>query len=434
MEAIEIRTPIYHTQPSVQRQLTVLADSNLEQRNKDNLHAFAQYLLAKGTGKSRLAKMLCLLRRLCSMVNKPLITLEKRDVEALVAAINQTETWKEHTKSDYRRAIKQFFRWYEDEDPRLRSSAEVREQTKRLYTYVSRNIKCKVKQKTIDYGNIITDEDAQKLITKGCSTTMERAMVAFLHESGCRVGELLGLRLKDIERKDRHYMIALDGKTGPRRIPIIQSVPYIEQWIQDHPFKDNKNALLWVSTHSGRHYHKQIRYYGVVKILESCAEKAGYCKTSQKQYHSKNGTECQYKIRHDFTKQINPHWFRHSRATILAPKYSEAVLCQLMGWVPGSNQVRTYVHMGAGQVEDKFLQINGIKREEQVTTTHQFCVCGSINTGVASYCYRCGNALNTGVIVQEQAATTEALGQLSRIMGDPALLQRFQELLKNTEK
>lgn len=403
----EIRTPIYECQTTVQKQLALLAAWEGPEANKEAARGFAQYLLAKGVGKVRLAKLLWVVRNLCGLSEKPLTELGKRDLEALVAIINQEEKWSDHTKSDYRRCIKQFFKWYEEEDPRLQGTPEEREKALRLYKYVFKDIKSKPKPKIIDYSNIITDKDARQLIEKGCRESMERAMVAFLHETGCRVGEHLGVRIKDIERKERHALVMVDGKTGKRRIPILQSLPWIDQWLQDHPFKDNPNALLWVSTHHGPHFHKPLRYYGVVRLLDRVFERAGV------------------------KKQSNPHWFRHSRATILAPKYSEAVLCEIMGWVSGSIQVRTYVHMGAGQVENNFLQVHGIKPVEEAEPLSQFCICGTTNTGTSRYCFKCGNALTVATVIEDghkkNLAIDEALDLFTKIVSNPELKKQFEE-------
>lgn len=411
----EVRTPIYFKKDTyLARQQALLTAWKGNTEDKEALQGFYQHLFAKGAGKARVGKVMCLLRKTAELAPKSLRNMERKDMEYLVALINQSELWKENTKSDYRRALKQFYRWYENEDLRLiEGNSTEREAAKRLYKYLQTEVPSKPKRQSLDYSGILTDQDAQLLIAKGCQTSFERATIAVLHESGCRIGEFLGMRICDLQRKDRHGMMKVDGKTGERRIPLVQSLPYLEQWLQDHPYKDNPNALLWISTHVGRYYLQPLRYLGIKRLLERVADRAG------------------------LKKKHNAHWFRHSRATILAPQYSEAVLCKIMGWSIGSAQVRTYVHLGASQVENAFLKHHGIAPEERTKPDVQFCVCGTTNTASARYCFKCGNALNIATIVDDElkktAAIDEALHLFADIMSNPELRKQFEEYKRNKE-
>ena len=39
--------------------------------------------------------------------------------------------------------------------------------------------------------------------------------------------------------------ILVSGKTGSRHIPLINSIPYLKDWLEDHPEKNNANAYLF---------------------------------------------------------------------------------------------------------------------------------------------------------------------------------------------
>lgn len=408
----EVRTEIYFRKgDQYQNALRALENWKGSQKNKDLIKRFQQHLFAKGTGKRRVAKVTWELRKACDYLNNDLETASYNDIQALIALVNQDEHYSEVTKSDYRRAIKSLFRWYEVEDPRLNDNKKVvREEARRVYQFIDKYVKATYKKRKLDYSNILTDDDLKNLIDKGCANLMEKAFISVLHETGCRIGEILGIRLKDIERKNNHAMIKVDGKTGERRVPIIQSLPWLLRWIDEHPSKDNNNALLWVSKHNGWN-NKPLRYAGIQKLLSRVF------------------------IRADIKKKHNPHWFRHSRATIIAPKYSEQVLCKIMGWSLGSKQVQTYVHMGAGQVEDAFLENHGLEEPEKKQPKITICVCGCTNTPDAKYCYKCGKALSVATFYAEEQsknqAIDEAFGFMARIMTDPALKEKFEEYVRS---
>jgi len=65
----------------------------------------------------------------------------------------------------------------------------------------------------------------------------------------CRPHELLKLKIKDIVFKTnsegyQYAEVLVNGKTGTRSIPLIDSIPYLKDWIYDHPQGSNTNAPL----------------------------------------------------------------------------------------------------------------------------------------------------------------------------------------------
>ena len=73
------------------------------------------------------------------------------------------------------------------------------------------------------------------MLIGACKTPRDRAVIAILSTFGCRVGELLNLKYKDVELTDKETSwIAFDGKTGYRRCPFTsQSLchPYIVEYL-----------------------------------------------------------------------------------------------------------------------------------------------------------------------------------------------------------
>ena len=70
-------------------------------------------------------------------------------------------------------------------------------------------------------------------------------------DSAARPHELLKLRIKDVvfkltpDSKKQYAEILVNGKTGTRPIPLIDSIPYIKDWITNHhPQAGNPNSIL----------------------------------------------------------------------------------------------------------------------------------------------------------------------------------------------
>ena len=84
-------------------------------------------------------------------------------------------------------------------------------------------------------------------IFKVLSNARDKCYHAISRDSA-RPHEILKLRIKDIVFK-LHLIksickILVNGKTGTRHIPLINSIPYIKDWISQHPQGGNPNAYL----------------------------------------------------------------------------------------------------------------------------------------------------------------------------------------------
>jgi integrase len=79
-------------------------------------------------------------------------------------------------------------------------------------------------------------------------------------DTGCRPHEILGLRLEDVVFKlagNRQYAeVLVNGKTGSRSIPLINSIPYVKDYLDSHPQRTNPNAYFIFGT--GKSYGRKL--------------------------------------------------------------------------------------------------------------------------------------------------------------------------------
>jgi integrase len=77
--------------------------------------------------------------------------------------------------------------------------------------------------------------DDDVLFLKYCPNIRDRCYHAMAKDSSCRPSEILNIRIKDIVFKmagDRQYAeVVVCGKTGQRHIPLINSIPYVKDWL-----------------------------------------------------------------------------------------------------------------------------------------------------------------------------------------------------------
>jgi integrase/recombinase XerD len=87
------------------------------------------------------------------------------------------------------------------------------------------------------------------LFLKYCPNARDRCFHAMEIDLAGRPHELLNLRIGDIEFIEegghRYARIVLNGKTGQRTLALIDSIPYVAQWISLHPQQGNREAFLF---------------------------------------------------------------------------------------------------------------------------------------------------------------------------------------------
>jgi ribosomal protein L40E len=205
-------------------------------------------------------------------------------------------------------------------------------------------------------------------------------------------------------------VLLVNGKTGQRRVRVIASEPRLHQWIENHPFKDDPDAPLWITIGTNSRY--KIWNYGTAReVIKKIARKAG------------------------IKKRVYPHLFRHSRATHLANHLTEAQMKQYFGWVQGSDMASIYVHLSGRDVDNALLKLNGLevkeeKKEEQFKAL--MCPrCKARNSPDAKFCSNCGMCLDakTAVAIDELRAKADML--MNELVKNPEVLDA---LLKGIEK
>jgi len=188
--------------------------------------------------------------------------------------------------------------------------------------------------------DLLTEEEVLKLI-EACDRPRDKAIISLLFDSAIRRGELRGLDIKDIKIDGEIGTIEVDGKTGRRSVPISKSIPYLRDWINCHPFKDNPDSPLFISLKGNvgdRLNRETIRYVIIVA-----------------------------KKRAKISKNVFPHLFRHSRLTQLDKKgLSHTAMKYFAGWSKNSDMPSVYSHFSSQDTQEAVFQVDGVvKREEE---------------------------------------------------------------------
>ncbi len=90
--------------------------------------------------------------------------------------------------------------------------------------------------------------------------------------------------------------------------------------------------------------------------------------------------------------KVNPHNFRHSRATYLASHLTESQLNEYLGLVQGSKMASVYVHLSGRDLDKDLLRLYGLEPEDKKETqlkSVQCPHCRALNTTSARVCVNC---------------------------------------------
>jgi len=250
-------------------------------------------------------------------------------------------------------------------------------------------IKLKKPKDKLTREDLPTDEEVRKIIATCADSSRDKAMLSVHAEAGTRVGELLGMKIKDFTLDKYGGIIKVDGKSGVRPIRIVKSVPYLTKWLNDHPNKDNHESPMWVYIHASDTFGKPINYAGFNAILQKRVRQAG------------------------ITKRIHSHLFRHKEITDLANKLTESESRMRHGWEKNSLMPSKYTHLNQDDLDEKMLGLMGVKTPEEEQNPLRECVYCKINYPMETkFCDTCSRPLDITDAIQmekEQEERTRSL-------------------------
>ncbi len=198
-------------------------------------------------------------------------------------------------------------------------------------------------------------------------------------DTSCRPSELLNLRLEDLKFKSnsdgtkQYAEITINGKTGQRTVPLINSLPYIKEWILDHPSSSNPKEWIFISE-GKTSFGKKITRDGLLKHFQEFYRDKYYPNLIKSQNVPENDKAL---IRSILTKPINLYIFRHIALTEKSKILNEHMLRNHAGWSNTSKMPQVYIHHLGGASSKQLLTAYGIieKDKEQEEGTRKIILC-----------------------------------------------------------
>jgi integrase len=399
---MEKKRDIYKREERLQRYINYIrTDVSLFEADKQDILKFVDYMQREGKSSLRIISCLNALIQAKKVIRKPFRECSKEDIQHFINYL-EDNGYRLTSQLTYKSVIKQFFKvvygnneYYPDAVKWIRLKASKDKQRE---------------EEQLSYDQFLT-EDEVRLLIDTANTIQRKALIAVCYETGARPEELLNLRIKDILFDNKGAKVILRGKTVERVTRVIVYVSLLKQWLSIHPFKHDPNAYLWLSESSNCKW-KPISLQSADVMFREVMKKAG------------------------IQKRPRLYILRHSRATHLANKLTEAQMCAYFGWQLGTKVVQRYIHLAGVRTDDALLELAGVQvnKEESPALKVRYCKrCNEMLSPNHEFCIRCGYS-DKDVIANDNVSNSELVDRLNRLEDTLArLVSELKRMKENNE-
>jgi integrase len=392
----------------------------ISNKDKELLQQFQEHLNTQDLSTSRITRHLQCLKILAEYSEEPLLIDNRKQVNRLVAGINKNKIkdkeLSDSTKAEYRKSlikyVTDFLESMKFDIDKLDEEMNGDE--------LMKNITSTVPSKRPDPDRLPTPNTVRKLV-KNTSNTRDKAFIMSLWSTGGRIGELLGLKWKDLKFKQRNgeriaQVKFRDTKTNDsRKVPLRAGVVTLEKWKDESFESSNPESYIFHNFDNGN----QLTYNSAYKIIK----------------RSRKKSEIEENIK------TNPHSFRKARATFLASQgMNQANLCDYMGWVQGSDQAAVYIGLAESDKENSIMELAGLEvpedQQQRDLLPVRCHVCGELNSFERENCKSCSEILTTSEMFEQvkiEEATDELVYNVAMNEGgfsEDELREKAEELVK----
>ena len=289
----------------------------------------------------------------------------------------------------YLNRLKLFFRWLYNRNTNVSDELDMSEWKTPEFV----QIKHKKTKRISPYSESeLWDKDDILLITKYESYKRNKAILALLWDLDARPHEITLLKIKHISIRERYGEgeIPHEAKTGGGPVLLTCSFPYVRDWLNEHPFKNEPEARLICNLSTGAPINpeaiwtmmKQLRIR-ILRLLETGSI-----------INAKEREKIRYLVNN---KRWNPYCVRHSAITADSDYLPEYALKKKVRWSMNSKQGTRYIKRRMGnELREKILVHNGIILETEISKKPSVHLCGRctlVNSIENKYCSKCSYPL-----------------------------------------
>ncbi len=347
-------------------------------------------------------------------IDKPLDTLTLSDMKTLINELKQSDYADSTIKYNYIRPLKKFYRRFKkDKRDVYESDKELRSAIEYLLEYsFSTN-----GDKNVTDEDILTKKEVKKIL-ENTYNERDKAFIMLACESGARIGALLNVKIGDIDKETWQHgwvikFTETKTETSEREAHIKRSIPYLENWLQNHPDSEkNKDSYLFTKLDENEGLSYRVGNY--------------ICKRAAK--------------RADIDKNVTPHMFRRTAATWLYQDgWDITEIKDFIGWSRSSDiPVLRYIQKRQNSkeaVERHYGLAEKEEEKENIMENKTCLVCGETNEATRKECVNCMQPLNPEEAKKEKDIVEQLLDNPEKLIKLKQAMKEFDlDELKEEKK
>jgi integrase/recombinase XerD len=297
------------------------------------------------------------------------------------------------TWNDYLSRLKYFMRWLHN--CRTKDGKENNQLTDPVYweTPSFMQIRKKKTKRLSPYSETeIWDRDEILSIVKYEPYKRNKAALTLLWDLDARNHEITLLKIKHIRLRERYGEgeIPHEAKTGSGPILLTCSFPYVRDWLNEHPLRNEPDARLICNLQTGA----PVTPDALWKIMKQLRKRIIHLLENDSINDEQERQKLELLLK---TKKWNPYCIRHSSITYDSDYLPEYALKKKVRWYMNSKQGSRYIKRRMGNdLKQKILVQNGIISEQQVEKKPSILNCprcSLVNAVDNKYCSKCSYPL-----------------------------------------
>lgn len=345
------------------------------------------------------------LNMMSRMLDRKFEDASVQDMEDLVFKINQRHS-NPNTQNKCRKILKSFYAWMKGY-----GRGEYPQEVK----WIKLNKVPLVKVKSED---LLSYEECVR-ITEFATNLRDKALFQCNLDAGCRIGEILTVKVGEVKFNDGGAILYSDGKTGYQPCILTWSAKTLALWLNNHQFRNDKDAPLWPVLE--RDKPQQLSYAAARRAFMKCVRKAGYNNRRVWLHLLKHvsSTEDANNGMPDSFRRYKHHWTQSSRMPAVYEHLSQSIIPSI--------QNETWKQLTGSEKMQK-----GLAKEKQELELTRTCNrCDYENPRDSMFCNRCGLQLNAKKAAETSVAKSKVEEILLKLTEDPKKLDKLLSLMES---
>jgi len=392
-------------------------------KNPDNIKYFYKLFdkfEAKDISYVRRLKLLNSFKLICYATDKKLADCNREDIDKIIAfmhSVNNTSS----SKYDFLNDIKFLWKIILPEKDEKGRYDEI------IVPYVVRHIKAKQdisRQKRRE--DILSIDELEKLLNSFNQDKRLQSYLFISFETLARPQELLYTKIKDVELYDGYAKIWISehGKEGTGFLQVIDSYPYLVNWLNEHPLKDDRNAFLFINLgvhgrfrqmrpeNINKHIKEKLKLIKIPKRITCYSLKRSG--VTFRRYRGDSDATIQHTARWNSTRQLKTYDYSRPEETFKIELIKRGIL-----------------------TEDKLSKDEKEKYKNLKATSKKCVFCNHINGLNVEVCDNCKRPLDREKIMKQAEETSTQMKQMQEsldlINKKMELIDRYERYIKKTK-